>query len=433
MHAARGNATLPRRRTHCRHTLLAFLLVLFCTAPAVSDDAAFELDNGDAITYERFGAGGTGRVLLLPADEGFTDTEIAFAKGLAAQGLEVIYPHLHDSYFLTPGAFSLAAVPLDDLVGFVAHVDDAAVPLYLIANQRVAVIALEVAAAYQRRVPGRRPVGMVLLSPYLEATALQPGQPMRFHPAAMRSNLPLFLLQPASSSRAYLVPDTVAALERGGSPVFTRIEPDTRDAYHIWPEEITPYERERRQSLPAQIAQVLPLLAASEPAPLAEDYAGDRQARRNVVNALPQPIDDAPAAPALRLDDLDGRSWSTGDLRGRVVLLNFWATWCPPCIEELPALRRLQQRLSEADFSVVSVDVGEDRETVEAFLRSNGIELGYPVLIDGDAATVKDWNITGFPTSFVVDRVGRLRFGLIGAIAWDGDEVVALLRELLSE
>ena len=432
-HTARTAPILLLQRLRWWQMLLPWLLAGLLLPQGARAERSFSLDSGDEIVYERWAGGDAARVLLLPADEGFTENEMAFGQALAAEGLDVVYPRLHDSYFLTPGAFSLSAVPTADLVAFLAHIDDGERPLVLVANQRVAVIALQLVDAYQRHVSDRRPAGLVLLSPYLEASAPVPGAPIVFHAAAQRSNLPLALFQPSSSSRMYYLADTIAALESGGSPVYARIEHDTRDAYHIWPEQITAHEAVQRKRLPADIAAVLPLLIASEAAPLPSVSAGAPGARRNTVFALPQAIADMPAAPAFHLTDLNGRAWTVDDLRQHVVLLNFWATWCPPCVEELPALMRLRARMPQADFTIVSIDVGEDQATIERFLHDHGIALGYPVLVDSEGDTVKRWHITGFPTTFITDRRGRLRYGLIGAINWDSDEVVALIEQLLDE
>lgn len=415
-----------------RWWMLLSIVLYFAARVGAAESVA--LDSGEEITFERFVGGDRARLLVFPADEGFVENERRFAQALAAQGFDVVYPHLHDSYFLTPGAYSLAAIPLEELVTLVADIDRQGPPLYVVANQRVALLALEVMYAYQRRASARIPGGLILLSPYLEDTAPGPAEAIRYHPAARRSNLPIYVFQPRSSSRVFYLEQTVEALSEGGSAVFTNVEPNTRDAYHIWPDEITDYEQQQRSDLPQRIAKAVALLSGMKPAALPPPVDNTEPAgRASRVFALPQPLEDMPAAPGLAATDLDGRAWSAGELQGRVVLLNFWATWCPPCVEELPSLQRLHEGLTHPDFDVISVDVAEDHATVSQFLERNRMQLGYPVLLDPAGDTVQQWRLTGFPTSFLIDRQGRLRYGLIGAIEWDGDEVVELIESLLAE
>jgi peroxiredoxin len=141
---------------------------------------------------------------------------------------------------------------------------------------------------------------------------------------------------------------------------------------------------------------------------------------------------DAPRAAALELRDLDGRPRSLGEHAGRVVLVNFWATWCPPCREELPALQALHGELADEGLVVlgVAVDAGA-AEPVAAFAAGRGV--GFPLLHDPGGDAARRWGVRAYPTSFVVDGAGRLRH--VAPSAWDRShpDAVAWLRALLAE
>ena len=113
------------------------------------------------------------------------------------------------------------------------------------------------------------------------------------------------------------------------------------------------------------------------------------------------------------------------------MLVNFWATWCPPCVEEIPSLQRLTERLAGKAFRVLTVDVGEDAATVRAFMEQFTVD--FPVLMDPGGTAVRQWRVYAFPTSFMVDRSGVVRYSLFGALEWDAPEVVARIEELLRE
>lgn len=131
------------------------------------------------------------------------------------------------------------------------------------------------------------------------------------------------------------------------------------------------------------------------------------------------------------LPALDGGEVSLSDHRGSVVILNFWATWCPPCREELPSMVRLQNELRDEPFTILAVSVREQPETVLSFLEETGFEL--PVLLDESGNTGVEYGVRGIPTSYVVDTGGRVLAMLVGAREWDDPEVVALMRHLAEE
>lgn len=141
------------------------------------------------------------------------------------------------------------------------------------------------------------------------------------------------------------------------------------------------------------------------------------------ADALLDPVGDTPPAPALSLPVLDGGAIDIGALRGRVVLVNFWATWCAPCRDEMPSLERLRQQLAGDDFEVLAVDVGESREDVRRFLDSLDTPLSLPILLDEDTAVTQQWAVIGLPTTYVVTREGRLEYQALGERDWSSNEM----------
>jgi thiol-disulfide isomerase/thioredoxin len=143
------------------------------------------------------------------------------------------------------------------------------------------------------------------------------------------------------------------------------------------------------------------------------------------------PISKPYAAPALKLPDLDGKVHDLADLKGKVVLINFWATWCPPCRREMPSLERLRQRLGDQGLAVVAVDVGEDADTVFSFTGQLEPAPAFPLLLDGDSKAMQAWKVKGLPTTFVVDPQGRVIFRAVGGREFDHEALVQQLQSLL--
>jgi thiol-disulfide isomerase/thioredoxin len=131
-------------------------------------------------------------------------------------------------------------------------------------------------------------------------------------------------------------------------------------------------------------------------------------------------------APTLRLADGEGGLIDLHAYRGKVVLVNFWATWCPPCRKEFPSLGRVRALFPRDAFEVLAVNVGEDPETVFSFAIPE-----FPMLFDRDSKAMAAWPVKGIPTSFLIDREGRIAYRAVGGREFDAPDIVALIRQLL--
>lgn len=131
------------------------------------------------------------------------------------------------------------------------------------------------------------------------------------------------------------------------------------------------------------------------------------------------------------LPRLEGGETSLSSHQGSVVLLNFWATWCPPCREELPSMVRLQEELGDENFTILAVSLQEESDLVASFLEENGFEL--PVLLDRTGQVGGEYGVRGIPTSYVLDTNGRVLGMLVGAREWDSPDVLELMRHLGAE
>ena len=132
--------------------------------------------------------------------------------------------------------------------------------------------------------------------------------------------------------------------------------------------------------------------------------------------------------PALQLTGLDGQPWDVATLRGKVVVVNFWASWCGPCVDELPVLKGLAGRDGVA---VVGVNYKEPLDTIERFTQDH--PLGYPVLRDRTGDAFKRWTPGVMPTTILVDRTGRARWRTVGEIPPDDTQLRAAIDALLTE
>ena len=135
------------------------------------------------------------------------------------------------------------------------------------------------------------------------------------------------------------------------------------------------------------------------------------------------------ATPALQLQDVDGKLHRLADYRGKVVLLNFWATWCAPCREEMPSMQSLRESLEGRPFAVLAVNVGEGERAARDF--GEKMALRFPILLDRDMTTTRAWSARVLPASYVIGPDGKVAYSYLGAIDWSSPEVKSALERLM--
>lgn len=139
----------------------------------------------------------------------------------------------------------------------------------------------------------------------------------------------------------------------------------------------------------------------------------------------------ATPAPALKARDLSGAPKALADYRGKVVLLNFWASWCPPCLREMPSMERLRVKMAGRPLEIVALASAESAEDVKPFLSK--MKLGFPILLDPDGSNTKRWKVFALPTTFLLDAKGRVRYVLTGPTEWDEGESLKIIEAMLAE
>ena len=133
------------------------------------------------------------------------------------------------------------------------------------------------------------------------------------------------------------------------------------------------------------------------------------------------------AVPAFNVTDLNGKTWRLQDLRGRAVLINFWATWCEPCRAEMPSLQALAAQ-NPGRLVVLAVNLKESEPTITRFVERTGLSL--PVLRDVDGAIARAWGVSVYPSTVLIDARGRVKSVVRGEVDWVGPEARALVAPL---
>ena len=147
------------------------------------------------------------------------------------------------------------------------------------------------------------------------------------------------------------------------------------------------------------------------------------------------PVAVGSQAPAFEARAVDGSGTvrTLADYRGKVVVLNIWATWCAPCIYEMPSFARLRKAVPDSNLGIVAVSIDEllDADSLSAFARNLGVN--FDILLDSTTQVARDYQVTGYPETFVIARDGTIRKKWIGPLEWDSPANVALINGLLEK
>jgi peroxiredoxin len=149
------------------------------------------------------------------------------------------------------------------------------------------------------------------------------------------------------------------------------------------------------------------------------------------ARSAPWDIEKLPAtpAPAFSLPDIEGKTLSSAAFKDQLLLINFWATWCAPCREEMPALDRLQQKYKQKGLTVIGIAIDSDQTVVKQFL--NTAKIHFPILHDPTMTTHDTYKVFSYPTTFLVDRKGIIRQYWLGSQEWDGEEFGKIIQGYL--
>lgn len=142
-------------------------------------------------------------------------------------------------------------------------------------------------------------------------------------------------------------------------------------------------------------------------------------------------VDPPRPAQDFTLADVDGEESRLSDYRGKVVMLNFWASWCPPCRHEMPSMQRLYEKYADQGLVVIGVNQWEDEDLVFEFVGRLEPEPTFPVLLDRDSKVAEQYGVKGLPTTWLIDREGKLRYRAMGGRDFDHPAIEALIQSLL--
>ena len=415
---------------------IVVLLTSFISTANAQDKSipqSLTTSSGDEITFELFKSPNKNidlRILWVAPSFGVDPRHRQTAEALAKQGAEVWLVDLADALFLTKGATSMREIPgqlIADLINALTNYNDDPAEVLVISNTYGAIPTLRGIHTWQTQESKQAGfIGTILFSPSFFSHVPELGVEPDFIPELAATNVPIYIFQAANNGNRWHLPAVLNELKQ--ATVYVEILKDVMSVFYK--KDQSPNSLKAFENAPKMILRAIKQLRQHEvpltPLPLAPTKNATNSSG---INTRLKPYKGKVDASPIRLHDASGQLFDIKDYRGKVTVINFWASWCPPCVEEIPSLNRLKQTMQGKPFQLISINYAETAEKIRGFL--NQVNVDFPVLLDPEGQLTGKWKVMAFPSTFVIGPDGNIHYGVNAGIHWDTEEVVKLLNSFL--
>lgn len=411
------------------YLLLIFLMSMPQASLAQTIETETLSDDVD-LDISKYPAQGEHLILWIASGYGFRDSHKKLAGLLAQQGLEVWQTDLLESQFLPKGTASIKALDGQIVSRLISKAHEQRnKKITLLSSSYGAIPVLRGIRKWQQRQDTKaRVLGSILFSPSLYQGIPPLGTKPNYLPIAYASNSPIYIFQGAAHGNRWQLDKLVETLLSGGSPVYTELLPNIGSIFF---RQETDYVKKLFPRMPYRIKTRLKLLESSPflrtvaklPSTEAKTHSGlDNTLKKFKGSKTPPPID---------LFTINGKPFIKNDFKNQVTIVNFWASWCKPCIEEIPSLNNLRRKMVDKPFELISINYAEKPEIIAEFMKT--VKVDFPVLLDPDGLESAKWLVIAFPSTFVIGPDGLFHYGVNAGIQWDSDEVLGKINTLLHQ
>ncbi len=418
-------------KTRFRFLCALSLMVIAASASANSSLTLEVL--GEELTLQQFPASGSQLVLYVAPGYGFNKRGTAMAQALSELDIEVWMVDLAENFFLPHSNESSHSFDGRYVANIIqqAHLRSGK-NITLLSSSFGAIPALRGARLWQvnnQKLKQTYLNGAILFSPELYKTIPALGVDPAFEPITSATNIPIMIYQSELRNNRWQLKNVVSNLEKSHATIYQKILPDIVSFFY----EIDklPQTLKTLREIPFEIPRIIKMLqATSRPLPAAMLVSQKKRRYKTLDTGLKKYKGNITPQP-FNLKNIKGERVIRTHFKNKVTVVNFWATWCPPCVEEIPMLNRLKEKMKDSNFELLSINFGQKKTTITDFLSKVNVE--FPVLLDEGGRTAGNWNTVVLPSTFVIGPNGKFAYAVNAAIEWDSPEVVQALRELAKQ
>ena len=423
-----SSAEESRKRTSgVLGVLILITLYAFHCVCLAKDEISVPASDGIEMSVDRYVTPGNYLMVWLAPEYGFRSAHHSLAGMLTEQGIEVWQCNIVESLFLPQSTASLKQLDGNYIADVIEYAHKTTGKKIVVAGDSYATSSALLGARQwqQRKHAERYLVGAVLFTPYTYAYIPPLGLPPEYMPIVEATNIPLMIYQAKGSATIGNFELLVSKLRQHHNPVYTRFVPEVMSLFYQEPP--TPAMRDNARPLPGNIKMMIAVLEKHK-VPLEVVPLKATTTSKSGIDVLLKEYKGKTGPLPINLKDINGNPVRKDNYSGQVTVVNFWATWCPPCIEEIPSLNRLKNKMAGTPFELISINYAEDDDTIREFMKQVNVE--FPVLLDRNGEFAKQWNIITYPSTFVIDSEGNIQYGVNAAIEWDSPEVIQVIKAL---
>lgn len=378
---------------------------------------------------QRYPASGRQLIIWIAPGWGSRERSFKLIESLAESGIEVWHVDILESLFLQRSSNSmreLSGAYVAELVKQ-AH-QQTAKSIFLFSRSYGAVPLLRGAREWQLNNPGQRYLkGAIIFSPDLYQGAPALGMPPEYLPIVDASNIAIAIFQGDKRGNRWQLNNLVERLQNGGAPVFVTLLKNVNSVF-FEPSRVEPSDK-LMSEVQRKIRSMLGLLEKMpQPSQAVQQLASVSKESAALDDSL-KPYRANPEPLKLALLDAKGKRFVRTDYRHKVTIVNFWATWCRPCVKEIPSLNNLRRLMKGKPFELISVNYAESADEIRAFMKT--VNVDFPVLMDSDGRVSADWRVVVFPSTFVIGPSGRIEYGVNAGLEWDESAIVEKINSML--
>ncbi len=406
-----------------------FLSLLYATFVFANESFTIDFNDDEIIINQYKSSQSNDLLIVFPSQHGITDGLDNLLQNINKQNIEVWLVDPFSTWFLSATKSSLDEIPLDGYVKVIKEAQKTKKNIFLFSNDKGATNLLKTTHKWQLNSKNIIS-GIILVSPDLYQQRKNAGTKRILDPIASSTNLPISIFIPENSTLALHKESLSKALKTNGSYLQLQMLQNVRNRFFFRDDAI-----ESELKLTNEFSNHI-LLSMKELKKHAKyRKAIDISSNKNIDKKTKRKIFDKYTgtlkAQDFLLEDLKGTKHSLSQYKGKVVLLNFWASWCPPCVEEIPSMTRLTTKLKDSPFTILAINLGESKKQMSKFITKH--KVNFPILLDPKKIQPKNWNVFAFPSSFIIDKSGKIRYSIAGGLDWDTQEVHELLVNLSKE
>ena len=380
------------------------------------------------ISVERFASSGDYLILWLAPEYGLRKNHRFMARQLTEQKIEVWLSNIVESLYLPQSTNSLKQLDGKYVAALIDYAHKTTGKKIIIAGDSYAALNVLNGAHQWQQKHQKSPalIGAILFTPSIYAFIPSLGLPPEFMPIASATNIPIMIYQAQKSGNLTQFKHLIEQLQQHDNPVYSKMVPNVRSLFYT--EEPTEEMINNIKLLSPNIRKMIAVLEKydipDKPIPM-KRIKINNNGIDNSIKAFKG--NDAPNA--IKLVDAYGNTFNKNDFKGQITVVNFWATWCPPCVQEIPSLNRLKREMTGLPFELISINYAEDKETILDFMEK--VDVEFPVLLDHNGKFAKKWQVITYPSTFIIDPSGKIKYGVNAAIEWDDPEFINKIKSLL--